>query len=140
MKAPKILIAEDDAFFRDSMERLLESSGYETRSCFCGKEALARLGEEVFDILITDFQMPGMDGLELIGKARNMDPTMAMILVTGVPPEDLGDRLKKSRVNGFLSKPLDWQNLILLLESLVQMKGEGSGKLYEKRFGSILKG
>jgi len=52
----------------------------------------------------------------------------------------LGDRLKKSRVNGFLSKPLDWQNLILLLESLVQMKGEGSGKLCEKRFGSILKG
>jgi len=140
MKAPKILIAEDDAFFRDSMERLLESSGYETRSCFCGKEAMTWLGKEPFDILITDFRMPGMDGLELIDQARNVDPTMAVILVTGIPPEDLGDRLKKSRVNGFLSKPLDWQNLILLLESLVQMKGEGSGKLYEKRFGSILKG
>ena len=119
MKAPKILIAEDDDFFRDAMERLLESSGYETRSCSCGKEALARLGEEVFDILITDFQMPGMDGLELIGKARNMAPTMAMILVTGVPPEDLGDRLKKSRLDAFLSKPLDWQELSLLLESLL---------------------
>jgi len=128
MKAPKILIAEDDAFFRDAMERLLESSGYETRSCSCGKEAVARLAEEVFDILITDFQMPGMDGLELIRRARNMDPTMAMILVTGVPPEDLGDRLKKSRLDAFLSKPLDWQELSLLLESLCRMKGQGSGK------------
>ena len=135
MKAPKILIAEDDAFFRDAMERLLESSGYETRSCSCGKEAVARLAEEVFDILITDFQMPGMDGLELIGKARNMAPTMAMILVTGVPPEDLGDRLKKSKLDAFLSKPLDWQELILLLESLGRIKGQGSCKFCEERFG-----
>jgi len=134
MKAPKILIAEDDAFFRDAMERLLESSGYETRSCSCGKEAVARLAEEVFDILITDFQMPGMDGLELIRRARNMDPTMAMILVTGVPPEDLGDRLKKSKLDAFLSKPLDWQELSLLLESLCRMKGQGSGEFCEDRF------
>ena len=119
MKVPKILIAEDDVFFRDVLENLLQSSGYETRSCSCGKEAVARLAEEVFNILITDFQMPGMDGLELIGKARNMAPTMAMILVTGVPPEDLGDRLKKSRLDAFLSKPLDWQELSLLLESLL---------------------
>jgi CheY-like chemotaxis protein len=134
MKAPKILIAEDNAFFRDAMERLLESSGYETRSCSCGKEAVARLAEEVFDILITDFQMPGMDGLELIRRARNMDPTMAMILVTGVPPEDLGDRLKKSKLDAFLSKPLDWQELSLLLESLCRMKGQGSGEFCEDRF------
>jgi CheY-like chemotaxis protein len=118
MKAKKILIAEDDAFFRDALENLLKTLGYEIRSCSCGKEALARLAEEVFDILITDFQMPEMDGLALIGRARNMDPAMATILVTGVPPEDLGDRLKKSRVNGFLSKPLDWEELSDLLESL----------------------
>lgn len=134
MEAQKILIAEDDAFFRDALENLLKSLGYETRSCSCGKEAVARLAEEAFDILITDFHMPGMDGLELIGKGRNMDPTMAMILVTGVPPEYLGDRLKKSKVNGFLSKPIDWKELSLLLEGLSRMKGQGS-----ERFSSILK-
>ena len=135
MKAKKILIAEDDAIFRDAMERLLENSGYETRSYSCGKEAVARLGEEVFDILITDFQMPGMDGLELIRKARNMDPTMAMILVTGVPPEDLGDRLKKSRLDAFFPKPLDWQELSLLLKSLCRMKGQGSREFGAERAG-----
>ncbi|MGQ9693987.1 MAG: response regulator [Thermodesulfobacteriota bacterium] len=118
MKALKILIAEDDAFCRDAMEHLLQSSGYETFSCSCGKEALACLEGEKFNFLITDFRMPGMDGLELIRQARKVDPTLAVILVTGIPPEDLGGRLKKSRVNGFLSKPLDWQNLIFLLKSL----------------------
>jgi len=140
MEAKKILIAEDDAFFRDALERLLQSSGYETRSCSCGREAVARLEEETFDILITDLQMPGMDGLELIEKARNMDPGLAMILVTGVPPDELGDRLKKSKVNGFLSKPIDWQELSLLLEGLGRMKGQGSGKFCQERFCSILKG
>jgi len=118
MEAKKILIAEDDAFCRDALERLLQRSGYEIRSCSCGKDALACLEEETFDILITDFQMPGMDGLELIGKARNIDPTMAMILVTGIPPDELGDGPKISKVNGFLPKPLDWDELFDLLESL----------------------
>jgi CheY-like chemotaxis protein len=139
MEAKKILIAEDDAFCRDAMEHLLQSSGFETRSFPCGKEALECLEEEAFDILMTDLRMPGMDGLELIGKAREMDPTLAMILVTGVPPDQLGDRLKKSKVNGFLSKPLDWKELSVLLESLSPMKGQGSRKFCEERFGSILK-
>lgn len=118
MEVKKILIVEDDVFCREAMERLLENSGHEIRCFSRGEEALAQLQEEAFDVLITDFRMPGMDGLELIYRARKVDPTMAVILVTGIPPEDLGDRLKKSRVNGFLSKPLDWQNLIFLLKNL----------------------
>jgi CheY-like chemotaxis protein len=125
MKSKKILIAEDDAFFRNALEILLQSSGYETRSYSCGKEALACLEEEAFDILITDFRMPGMDGLELIEKGRNIAPRLATILVTGVPPEKLGDRLKKSKMDGFLSKPIDWQELSLLLKSLGGMEGKG---------------
>lgn len=127
MKAPRILIVEDDAFCREAMERLLQNSGYETRSCSCGKEALARLAEEVFDILITDFRMPGMDGLELISQARKMGPAMAVILVTGIPPEDLVDRLRRTRVNGYLPKPLDWKELSLLLESLKPEKRQREG-------------
>jgi len=118
MGAKRILIIEDDAFCREATEHLLQSLGYETHSCSCGKEAVARLAEEVFDILITDFHMPGMDGLELIEKGRNITPMLATILVTGVPMEDLAGRLKKLKVNGFLSKPLDWDELFDLLESL----------------------
>jgi len=132
MMAPKILIVEDDAFCREAMERLLESYGYETRSCSCGKEALARLAEESFDILITDFQMPGMDGLELIAKAQNITPRLAIILVTGVTQGDLGDRLRRTRVNGYLPKPLDWKELSLLLEKLKRGKRQGDGNSAEK--------
>ena len=135
MKAQKILIAEDDVFFREAMEHLLQSSGYETRSCSCGKEALACLEKETFDILITDLQMPGMDGLELIEKGRNIAPRLATILVTGVPPEELGDRLKKSKMDGFFSKPIDWQELSLLLERLGGMEGKGLGEFGEEKSG-----
>lgn len=125
METIKILIVEDDEIFREAMEHLLRNFGHEIRSCTCGKEALACLADEEFDILITDFRMPGMDGLELIEKAQALTSNMATVLVTGVPPENLGDRLKKSKVDGFLSKPIDWQEMTLLLESL---SGEDSGR------------
>jgi len=135
MEAKKILIAEDDAFCREAMKHLLQSLGYETRSCSCGKEAISFLEEETFDILITDFQMPGMDGLELIRKARNLDSTLTMILVTGVPLGRLSERLKRIKVNGFLAKPLEWEELKFLLERVDQIKGQGLQKFCEEKVG-----
>ncbi len=128
MNAQKVLIVEDDVICREAMERLLQGYGYETCSCSSGQEAITLLKRQKFDILITDLQMPEMDGLELVSKAQSLDGQMRMVLMTGIPAEDLGDRLKKSKVNGFLSKPLDWSNLILLLESLIKVKNRSVGK------------
>ena len=70
---PRILIVEDDEFSRGAMEKVLQSYGYETCSCRDGEEAISRLEKGCFDILITDLHMPGMDGFELIQKAK-MNP------------------------------------------------------------------
>jgi CheY-like chemotaxis protein len=124
VKAPRILIVEDDAFCREAMERLLQDSGYETQSCSCGKEALARLTEEGFDILVTDFQMPGMHGLDLISKAREIVPNLVMVLMSGLPQQTISQQLKEMGVDGFLSKPLDWNALSILLGELIRVKGK----------------
>ena len=106
------------------MERLLQDSGYETQSCSCGKEALARLTEEGFDILVTDFQMPGMHGLDLISKAREIVPNLVMVLMSGFPQQTISQQLKEMGVDGFLSKPLDWNALSILLGELIRVKGK----------------
>ncbi len=59
MKTQKILIVEDDAFSRGAMEKLLQSYNYETFSCALAEEAIARLKQESFTILITDLQHAG---------------------------------------------------------------------------------
>jgi CheY-like chemotaxis protein len=118
MKNRKILIVEDDAFSRGAMEKLLQSYNYETFSCALAKEAIARLKQESFDILITDLQMQGMDGFELIRNARMIQPGLLTIMITGFPAEAVKCKAKQEKLDGFFSKPISWNELHTLLDTL----------------------
>jgi len=122
MKTTKILIVEDDVFSRGAMEKILESYHYEASSCGTAEEAVIKLEEEFFGILITDLQMPRMDGLELIREARKIHPEILTILMTGLATEDIKLKAKEEGVNGFFSKPIEWDELIALLGVLTRTK------------------
>ena len=66
MAAEKILIVDDEEGMRRLLGRVLTKEGYETTSVGSGAEALQYLGGDQFDLVITDIQMPGMNGLELL--------------------------------------------------------------------------
>jgi len=118
MKSKRILIVEDDVFSRGALEKILESHHYETSSCVTAEEALIKLQEESFGILITDLQMGGMDGLELIKEARRIYPEISTILVTGFPSDEIGLKAKEEGANGFFPKPIEWGELIGFLDAL----------------------
>jgi DNA-binding response OmpR family regulator len=120
MNAKKILIVEDDVFSRGAMEKILESHNYETSSCTTAEEAVIKLQEESFGILITDLQMGGMDGLELIKEARRIYPEIPTILVTGLASDEIRLKAKEEGVNGFFPKPIEWGELIGLLDVLTK--------------------
>jgi CheY-like chemotaxis protein len=126
MKTKKILIIEDDVFSRGVMEKILESHNYKTSSCATAEEAVIKLEEESFGILITDLQMGGMDGLELIREARRIYPEIPTILVTGLASDEIRLKAKEEGVNGFFSKPIEWGELIALLEVLTKAKKDKS--------------
>jgi DNA-binding response OmpR family regulator len=118
MKTRKILIVDDDIFCRGAMEKLLQSYNYETFSCALAEEAIARLKQESFNILITDLHMPGMDGFELIRNARMIHPELLTIMVTGFSTDEVKSRAKEEGVDGFFCKPIDWEELYSLLDNL----------------------
>jgi DNA-binding response OmpR family regulator len=118
MKNTKILIVEDDALSRGAMEKLLQSYNYETFSCALAEEAIVLLKQESFNILITDLHMPGMDGFELIRNARMIHPELLTIMMTGFPTDEIKGRAKKEGVDGFFSKPLDWDELYTVLNTV----------------------
>jgi DNA-binding response OmpR family regulator len=120
MKSKKILIVEDDVFSRGAMEKILESHNYDTSSCATAEEAVIKLHEESFGILITDLRMQEMDGLELIKEARKIHPEILTILVTGLAIEEIKLKAKEARVNGFFPKPIEWDEFIALLEVLTR--------------------
>jgi len=122
MKNRKILIVEDDVFSRGAMEKILESYDYETSSCVTAEEAVIKLQEESFGILITDLHMPGMDGLELIRRARSYHPGLLTVLITGFPTEEIKNKVEKEKVDGFFPKPIDWNELFTFLDTVSRSK------------------
>jgi CheY-like chemotaxis protein len=131
----KILIVEDDEISRGAMEKVLQSYNYEAYSCRDGTEAISRLEEDSFDILISDLHMPGMDGLELIRKAKMIQPDLPTILVTGFTTEEVRHKAKEEKVDGFFSKPVDWDQLHLFLGTQLR-----AGKVRSKEVFSNTKG
>jgi len=136
MKTMKILIVEDDAFSRSAMEKFLQSYEYETVSYGGGEEAIAHLEQNSFNILITDLHMPGMDGLELIKKARKIYPQIPSILVTGLASDEIRLKAKEEGVDGFFPKPIEWGELIGLLDVLTKT-GKGKNQNSEKNNGKM---
>jgi len=124
MKTQKILIVEDDVFSRGAMEGILESHNYETSSCATAEEAVIKLQEESFGILITDLRMQEMDGLELIKEARGIHPEISTILVTGCASDEIRLKAKEEGVNGFFPKPIEWGELVGFLDALPKTERE----------------
>ncbi|MFO0907767.1 MAG: response regulator [Isosphaeraceae bacterium] len=79
----RILLVEDNEAASKGLARLLEASGYDVTSATTGEEALAHLQGSPPDFLLTDLQLPDIDGRELALKARELSPPPRVILITG---------------------------------------------------------
>jgi CheY-like chemotaxis protein len=98
----RILLADDDAAARDLVQRALASDGHDVTATHDGVEALERLqgaGAD-FELLISDVQMPGLDGIELIEKALAITPKMRVILMSGFSDELERAKHLKSKIAG----------------------------------------
>jgi CheY-like chemotaxis protein len=71
----RLLIVDDELHMRESLARWFLEDGYEVETAGDAKAALALLGRQTFDAIITDIRMPGMDGLELLKQIKEVNPT-----------------------------------------------------------------
>ena len=102
---PRILIVDDDAEVLSFMTDALDDQGYDVRSLQNSVHASAVLGEESFDLIITDIVMPRVHGLEILENARRRSPSARVIFVTGHPQQAIvQEGLQKGAV-GVLEKP-----------------------------------
>ena len=108
----RILIADDEEIFLISTADLLREQGYE---CVCvpdGQEALAKLTNEKFDLLIADIKMPGNEELELIHQVQRIAESLPVILVTGYPSIESAIQSVQLPVIAYLRKPIEFEHLL----------------------------
>jgi DNA-binding NtrC family response regulator len=131
----KILIVDDDPGPLNAMKVGLVSYGFFVVPAQTGTEALAFIKKAVvrhdpFDLMITDFRMPGMNGLELIPAARRAAPFMPVILITGYGSEWLIRDAERAGIAGYLDKPFTPG---ALFRKIVEITGRGNvGKVAGK--------
>ncbi len=117
----KVLLIDDSGVMRKMITRALRQSGVDVESVSeagNGKEGLEVLAKETFDFVICDWNMPVMNGLDFVKKARESDETPIMMLST----EGTGDKVQEAMdagANGYLTKPFTPEKLEAKINSIV---------------------
>jgi FixJ family two-component response regulator len=117
-----ISIVDDDALARDGIKELVESLGYEARTFISAEHFLESDATAATACLITDLQMPGLNGLELQEALRSQGCCIPIILITAFPNERDKNRAVKAGALGFLTKPFDESSLIKSLNAAIRLQ------------------
>src|SRR5882757_4968626 len=110
--AGSVLIIDDEAAIRESLETLLEFEGYSVDSAETGEEGLAKLAERPFDLALLDFALPDRNGLEILADIRSRDPQLAVIMITAYGTLDNAVRAMQKGATNFIQKPWDNEKLL----------------------------
>jgi two-component system NtrC family response regulator len=113
-----ILLIDDEAAQRESLKGFLEHIGHTVRDAPAPAEGLKQLEQESYDVVMTDFRMPGMNGLDVVKNVKERNPLIDIILMTAYGDIDLAVNAMKSGAYDFLTKPIDLDQLELMLEKI----------------------
>lgn len=102
----RILLAEDDRSLSRSMDTWLTLEGFQVVTVFNGEEALLKLTQQNYDLLITDIAMPRLNGVDLIAKIRDMHPGLPIMVVSGNINSSILANLQEMKVSHILPKPI----------------------------------
>ena len=110
-----VLIVEDDESARRQLAKLVKKEGFAVAEAENGATALESFKEHRQDIIITDFSLPKLDGLELIHKIKRLSPDAQVILVTAFGGDDVAMMALQNGVLDYLKKPIDIDALVVAL-------------------------
>ncbi len=111
-RAIRILVLEDDDDMRELLQEVLGERGYEVVAAGGGEEALLRARTESFDLIIADIRMEGITGLDAIEQAKEHQPDLGSIVISGYASEEETLRAVRLNVGGYLKKPFNMQQLL----------------------------
>jgi len=114
---PKILVIDDESSIRNTLKDILEYENYETVLAEDGFEALEKMDQGPFDVILCDVKMPKMDGIELLDKIKELDPDATVVMISGHGTIDTAVEAIKKGAFDFIAKPLDLNRLLITIRN-----------------------
>lgn len=116
----KILIVDDDADLRENLVEILEGESYATTTAKAAKEAIEIMKQSQFDVILLDFMMPGLSGLDALYDLKQTNPKAKVIMLTAYATIDTEAKAIKRGASEFITKPFKIVNLLMLIKQVIE--------------------
>lgn len=113
----RILITDDDGDLRELLTEAVKNWGYDVSVAKDGEETLRKLRMERYDIIITDLMMPGMDGLTLLEKVKELDKEILVIIITGYATIETAVKAIETGAYDYIAKPFRLDELMIVIKN-----------------------
>ena len=117
-----ILVVDDEPIIRDILVRKLTSSGYKPVAVENAFEALDKMQEKPFPVILSDIMMPGIDGIELIKKVRILYPDTAVVMITAVSNANAAIEALKQGASDYLIKPFNLEEIVISIRNALEKR------------------
>lgn len=131
MKA-RVLVVDDELSMREFLTILLEMEGYQALSAANAEQALKLLSDDLFDLIISDVQMPGLNGIELLARVKAMSPDTAVLMMTAFSAAEQAVEAMKLGAYDYIAKPFKVDEIKVLIRNALE-------KTTLKRENTVLK-
>ncbi|MHB8893579.1 MAG: response regulator [Candidatus Geothermincolia bacterium] len=111
MAQQRVMIIDDERIVGDMAKMSLEQDGYLVETFLNGEAALARLGQERFDVVVTDLKMKGIDGMQVLKAVKTLHPGTPVIMITAFANLDTAIAALRGEVHDFFPKPVKIKEL-----------------------------
>jgi len=128
-KKKKVLLVEDEAVLRESIRDWLVEDGYDVETVETGEEALKRIKDEEFGVVVLDLRLPDIDGMTVFEQAKELKPGTKGVVITAYPTEESREKARRLGLLDYLAKPFKVDDLEKLIgAALGEAHKEKSGK------------
>ena len=103
----RLLIVDDEQRICHVLEEFFSTRGLSVTSAYSGEEAMARLNEGPFDVVLIDILLPGIHGIEVLKRARQVSATVRVVMMTGLQDDELRAQAQAYGADAYITKPFD---------------------------------
>jgi DNA-binding NtrC family response regulator len=128
----KILLIDDDEWILDSLRIFFEAEGCYVLALETAEEGLTAIRDQTFDLLIVDYKLPGLDGLEFLKRIKDSQPNAIKIMITAYRNQKIVSEAKKLKIQGFIEKPFTSDTIMASLAYTIKMKDKNPLKELHK--------